>query len=346
MPRIVIADFSSYQRRGTCVGHYFAVASNYLQMFADAILAAGPVYARSFPQTEVLPYQPGENHCGIVNKCMALLNLRVLLRKYRHDILILQSRSVATAFFGIALLRPHVRKLVMIQYNKMGLNTPLKRLLYRFASKYIDGIICPTEEIGNAYGRPYCVVPDYIYVPHRQTEEISYMQKRYDFCMVGLICRDKGIVEAARFFASTSCRVLIAGRADTPEIAHELQQLADTAPNIELKLKYLSDEEYEAAIHASRYCMLNYSGAYSEHSSGVVFDILFRGVPVVGRRCQALQFIEEEQTGQLFSDIGEWNAEAVLSEEAYDHFRNHIASYRNSHREHRTRLSDFLMKEK
>lgn len=342
MCRIVIADFNTHCRQGQCLGHSFAVAANYLELFEEAVAAGGPIYASRFTRTEILPYQTDAQQSGIVNKWRALCNLRTLFCRCRDDILVMQSSAVATAFLGIALLRPRVRKLFMIQYNTAGVNSPFKRLLYRFASKYIDGIICPSEEIGRAYGRPYCIVPDYICSQKQEAPELPYGQKRYDFCMVGLICPDKGIVGAARVLAGTPHRVLIAGRAVTPDIADELREIAASCTNIELRLKYLSEEEYAAAICDSRYCVLNYSGAYSEHSSGVVYDILFRGVPVVGRRCQSLQFIEDTQTGCLFSDISEWSPASLLREEVYRTFRDRIARYKESHCEHRKRLAQFL----
>lgn len=41
-------------------------------------------------------------------------------------------------------------------------------------------------------------------------------------------------------------------------------------------------------LEASKYAILNYSGEYSNRSSGVVFDTLFNGVPVIGKKCQYL----------------------------------------------------------
>lgn len=342
MSRIVIADFNSFCFRGTCVGHSFGVAENYVQLFDGVVAAGAPVYGKRFPQAETLPYQPDERHGAFINKWMALLNLRVLFRRCREDILIMQSSAVATAFVGMALWRPRVKKLFMIQYNTEALNSPFKRLLYRLASPFIDGIICPTEDIGKAYGRPYCVVPDYICPPQQRSVSIPYAQKSYDFCMVGLICRDKGVVEAARALAGTPYRVLIAGCPNCPEIKTELLDIAASCSNIELKLQYLSEEEYAASIRAARYCILNYSGAYSEHSSGVVFDILFSGVPVVGRACESLRFIGESGTGALFTDISEMQPKALLQPEVYERYLEHIERYKASHRAHRERLARFL----
>lgn len=342
MSRIVIADFNTHCRQGVCLGHSIAVAENYLQMFDSAVAAGGPVYAKRFSRAEILPRQSDDSHGTLVNKWIGLCNLRALFRRCREDILIMQSISVATAFFGMALWRPRVRKLFMIQYNTQALNSPLKRLLYRMAAPFIDGIICPTEDIGKAYGRPYCVVPDYICTPQQGGERVPYAQKSYDFCMVGLICRDKGVVEAARALGGTPYRVLVAGRPDTPEIEAELRTIAASCTNIELKLQYLSEEEYSASIRSSRYCILNYSGAYSEHSSGVVFDILFSGVPVVGRACESLRFIGETETGALFTDISEMQPEALLQPEVYERYLGHIERYKTSHRAHRERLARFL----
>lgn len=345
MSRIVIADFNTHCDRGTCLGHSFAVADNYLHLFDSAIAAGGPIYAERFTRAEILPHQTDETHGTIVNKWLALRNLRELFRRCRNDILVMQSSAVATAFFGMALLRPRVRKLFMIQYNRDALNTRFKRLLYRLVSHYIDGIICPTEAVGKAYGRPYCIVPDYIYTPQQPINRVPYEQKTYDFCMVGLICRDKGVIEAAQVLAGTPYRVLIAGRAESLDIAEELRRICASAPNVELNLQYLSEEEYAESINASRYCILNYSGAYSQHSSGVVFDILFRGVPVVGRACESLHFISDTKTGILLDDIRNLRPEILMNTDVYEGFLRQIELYQQSHRKHQERLFRFLTDE-
>lgn len=80
--------------------------------------------------------------------------------------------------------------------------------------------------------------------------------------------------------------MLIAGRVQEAPLEAELRAVCAGAKNIELRLEYLSEAAYDEAIRQCRYCILNYSENYSLHSSGVVFDILFRGVPIVGSRCR------------------------------------------------------------
>lgn len=274
--------------------------------------------------------------------------MRRLFRLCRKDTVVMQSSGVVTAFVGLILFKPAETRVFMILYNEEALNSRIKRLIYRFAKRKISGILCPNEKIGKAHSLPYCVVPDYIYCGDgdtRHTKTIPYADKKYDFCMVGLIWRDKGMVEAARHLAKTSCRVLIAGSLSGEEgLEDDLRSACNGAENIELRLGYLSEEEYDDAIRNSRYCILNYSGAYSKHSSGVVFDILFRGVPVIGRKCSTLDFIGEYDIGSLFDNVKEFEPSAVLQETAHANFLKNLQSYFAIHNRYKKKLIQFVLK--
>ena len=62
-------------------------------------------------------------------------------------------------------------KLFFIQYSLEGLRNRIGRIFFRLAKHKIDGIICPNEDVGNGYGLPYCVVPDYIYTGTSETSK-------------------------------------------------------------------------------------------------------------------------------------------------------------------------------
>ena len=114
------------------------------------------------------------------------------------------------------------------------------------------------------------------------------------------------------------------------------------AKNIELRLEYLSEAAYDEAIRQCRYCILNYSENYSLHSSGVVFDILFRGVPIVGSRCGTLQMVEANELGKTVSSMADFAPERLLDEAVYDRYVRNIARYCQSQAQEREKLRDFL----
>lgn len=343
--RIIIADINSRCTQGVLTGHGLAVAENYRQLGnedTEIVVAGGPAYAKRFPDAIVLDYDADAALPDKENKRRNLHNIRQLFRLCPHDTIVFQSSAVATSFLGIALYKPRTCRVFMIQYNTMGLDSLLKRAFYALARRRITGLICPQEGIGKAYGRPCCVVPDYIYTAAQHQAAIPYEQKRYDFCMVGLIYPDKGTVEAARLLADSPHKVLIAGKPATPEIAEALTAIAAKAPHITLRLGYLSEEEYRQSLAESRYCILNYRGGYATHSSGVIYDTLFSGVPVVGHRCEALRLVEENGVGVLEDELSAATFARVLREEQHRNFCEAIRRYYETHQAHRNRLLQFL----
>lgn len=353
MGRVIIADVRSHISDGTVKGHGFAVASNYLQIFqgvAEVKVAGGPAYQRKYGAASLpLPYDTDDAHPTWLNKLRIICNMRSLFRCCRHDTIVVQSSGVVTAFLGIALFKRPETRVFIILYDKNALNSRLKRFFFRLVRRKIAGVLCPRDEIGEAHGLPYCTVPDYIYCPSdadgKQTY-VPYAEKLYDFCMVGLIWRNKGMVEAARHMAGTPYRVLIAGGlSGEAGLEEDLRDACRGADNIDLRIGYLSPAEYDAAIRNSRYCILNYSGAYSHQSSGVVFDILFRGVPVVGSSCATLRFIGEYDIGTLFHSVTDFEPSAVLDEKQHARFLANLRLYFEHHREYQKKLIDFLRSE-
>lgn len=347
--RIIIADINSRCSNGVVTGHGIAVAENYRQLSnseTEVVVAGGPAYAKRFPDAIVLDYDTDASLSVREIKRRNLHNIKQLFELCPNDIIVFQSCAVATSFLGIALYKPKTCRVYVIQYNTDGLSSWLKRLFFSAAKRKIAGVVCPDASVGSAYGCPYCVVPDYIYSDSREKPQMPYTEKKYDFCMVGLIYPDKGTVETARALMGTSYKVLIAGKAATPEIAAELTAIAEQSPHMELRLRYLPEEEYQQCLKESRYCILNYSGAYSEHSSGVVFDVLFNGVPVVGRRCRSLAFIESFGVGELFEKIESWNPQSLLDANLHLHFCERIQEYYRTHCAFREKLLSFLKGEK
>lgn len=345
--RVIIADIRSMTVDGKAVGHYFSVAANYLDIFqksCDVMVAGGPVFEQKFSDLIRLPYDTDEKLSVTENKKRVFCNIRQLFTECANDIIVLQCSAVATAYLGIFLYKPSTCKVFLIQYNTLGIDSFLKKTLFCLAKNKIDGIVCPNDAIGSAYGLPYCVVPDYIYTGEGLCADGSFESKKNDFGMFGLIVPDKGIIEAARFFAGSEYSVKIAGYPQDEQVKKELLDICRKGENIELNLGYLSEEEYISGIKNSRYCILNYSGAYSEHSSGVVFDILFNGVPVIGKKCRSLEFIEKNNIGLIYDDISDVRFETIMNPQVYETYLRNIEKYFVEQRKNADTLVSFVLK--
>lgn len=343
--RLIVADVRSTSTDGIAAGHYFTVAQNYLDLFGaemDVRIAGGPVYGDRFGNKLIrLPHDYIVGSSAVRNKRAVFQNVRALLREAQDDVIVLQCSAVATAYLGLALFKKKETRVYAIQYSTDGVNSLLKRGLYALCRRKISGVICPNAAIGAAYGRPMCVVSDYISTGTMQPP-VPYAQQRYDFGMVGLITSDKGVVEAAKQLRNTPYRVLIAGRVQEAPLETELRAVCAGARNIELRLEYLSEAAYDEAIRQCRYCILNYSENYSLHSSGVVFDILFRGVPIVGSRCGTLQMVDANELGKTVSSMADFAPERLLDEAVHDRYVRNIARYCQLQAQEREKLRDFL----
>lgn len=348
MRRLIIADVKSNSINGKSVGHYFSIAQNYLELYRKVIpiyVAGGPIFKQRFANVDIfpLPFDSIVGKCSLINKWNSLKNCRYLFKHTnRDDVVVLQHSGAVTTFLGIALFAPQKRNIYVIQYDTDALSSLVKKIIFRMARNKIKGILCPNETIGKAYDIDYCCITDYIYPSFDKQLKYSLLQdKVYDFSIVGSISPDKGTVEAAAFFSNTNYKVLIAGKANEAESA-ELKKIAQSSPNIELHLGYVSDDDYKKYISSAKYCLLNYRGVYADRSSGVVLDILFSGIPVVGRKCNALSFIHAENVGVLYDDISKFNFPSIFNESTYKKLQMGLSRYLVKQKEYREKVIKFL----
>lgn len=351
MKRIVIADIKSNNTGGKCTGHYFSVATNYLQIFNnlyDIKVAGGPIYANKYDVENLLqlPYDVNSTDNFVLKKLKTLLNARSLFRKADNQIIILQQSTATTSFVGIWLFASAKIDLYMIQYDLSGLRGHLHRILYRLAKPKIKGVICPNNDVGQGYGLPYLVVPDYLYITSWQdTHFIPYAKKTYDFCILGILNEDKGVIPIAKKIANTKYRILIAGFPQGgAAFVDQLTTICDSCSNIELYLDYLSEEQYIEYMNQSRYSLLNYHGDYTVRSSGVVFDFIFNGVPVIAHKCQAMSFIEKYNMGYCYDNIESIDLSLFLNESIYLQYIENINLYKKKFDTYKKQLITFITK--
>ena len=349
--RLIIADIHSNNIRGVCSGHYYTVAQNYKDLFGDVCevkLASGPIYLKNFNQEEMimLPFDhiAGEPLWKKVVK--EVINLRTLLKKTsKDDIIVIQQGAPLSMILGLSLFYRGNRKLFQIQYSNQPMQSRIRRFFYRhFVQKKLTGTICPTDELGKLYGTSYIVIPDYVYIDKPQVgDDISYEKKQYDFCVVGRLNPDKGVVDVIKQLGGSKYKVLIAGRPESEAFEEKMIEHCKGCSNIELRLGYVPDNEYISHIKNSKYCILNYQAEYARRSSGVIFDILFNGTPVIARRCEALSVIEEFNAGYVVDDISSFNPQEVLSEEIHTEYKNGIFKYMKKHREYAKQLKSYVL---
>lgn len=350
MNKLYIADIrSNCTYNGISTGHFVPVAKMYQQLFAkdaDVVVVGGPVYQKYFNDEELLVLPNNVSGDSFKHKLQTFQNARKLFKETKGKTVVLQQSTDVTTHIALALFYHGGSKVYMIRYSKAGVSTLFKRFIYSLCKHKVDGIICPNDEVGKAYGRPYCVVPDYIYTSSDDDKcNESHTEKVYDFCMVGRIAEEKGIVEVAEKLANTKYKVVIAGKTQTDELQARLRKACQGASNIDLRIGYVSEEEYLDILSKSKYTFLNYQGEYSRRSSGVVFDTLFAGVPVIGQRCAALQFIEDFDVGYVYDSLQEVhiaNLDALMNEGVLSKLKNNINKYRYTHKGYKDKLIRFV----
>ena len=334
MKRLILADIKSVNNGGNPTGHYLSLAQNYIELysgFIKVLIAGGSVYDRKIKKENLFPLPCENKSCygKVKNVFNVLKNCKYLFQNTNEDdVIVMQQSALFTAFLGVVLFASKKNNIYIIAYDTDPISSALKKIVYFFAKKKIKGFVLSSEKNGMAYRKPYCLVPDYIFAGEKIPEnKIPYDKKRYDFIFIGSIWPDKGVVEMAKRFAGTQYKILIAGKPCDENIADALKNICKNAANIDLKLGFVKDEDYREYMSEARFSLLNYKGVYAERSSGVVLDVLFAGVPVIGHKTFAMQFIEDEQVGFLFDDIEKLDPSVFLRLETYEIFRRNIAKY-------------------
>jgi len=349
MNRLIVADIKSPVTNGQCMGHFLALARNYHMVFrksVNSLIAGGPIYKTNFAHDVwfPLPYNLEMVHeSKFVNKFKYFVNAWHLFRNCHEDIMVVQQGGDVTFFIACALLYRRYRRnrLYLIQYSTTSLRSGFKRMIFKLAKRKLDGIICPNDEVGKAFDIPYCVVPDYFYINETAQKPMpSYVDKKYDVCILGRIEEEKGVVESVRRLKEMPLKVIVAGNANA-QIEKELKNICSEAPNITLDLRYISDSLYVEYIRQSRFCLLNYSDEYSVRSSGAVYDMLYNQVPIIGRRCRALRFVSDLGMGYLYEDVWECD-ETIFSEANYTRFMAGINKYLSDNVAYQRRLAAFI----
>lgn len=344
--KIIIADIKSFSKDGKhSKGHFVPVARNYVEMFGEkCVVAGGSVITDRFMGHDIIKLPYCISSPGVLSKLQTMINSIVLFKRSRGNIIVLQQSTAITAFFCIALFFWCSSRLFLIAYDTKPLESRIGRFLYSFAKKKISGVVCSSDRVGKAYGCPYYVVTDYTFTKDIDTLSLlPYESREYDFCFIGGIYASKGHVEALSALANKGFKVLVAGSCNEPGLKEKLDAIADLDPDIKMNIGYVSDDDYDRYIRSSKYCVLNYSGTYNDRSSGVVLDIIFRGTPVIGNRCSALDLVNDNELGCLYDDVSTFDWQAALDESLFNACVANIKTFLLHQKEMIEKLSDFCV---
>ena len=348
---IVVADINSWCVDGRSNGHYVPVAQNLMDVLCPSAsrvtVAGGPVFRQYFSPDDLmlLPFDVHPNEFAICRKLKNMANFLSLYRRLdKGDIVVFQASAITAVYLGLLLFGRKSIRHFFIQYSTTeGLSSWIKRLLWRLAKKRVSGVLCTNEDIGVKFGIASCVVPDYIAA--HQPEGKPFEGFKYDFVFAGTITAKKGVVEGVESLAGKGFSVHVAGRSLDKKLTDKLKGLESECTNLSLKLGYLEPHDFDSAFRSAKMTVLNYTESYSQQSSGIVYDALFRFCPILGKRCRALKFIEDFGLGELYDDLSQVDAIQILAEDKQRKYRENIATYLEKHKEYADKLCAFVMRE-
>ncbi len=300
---IVIADLASISKDGMPFGHYEYVSNMYQQILKDkdARIANGYKNVDSRNHNDICLDRNVNlyNQSGLIrirNLLTVLHNGRQLFKSFQDGIFILQPYSMLGNLLSLFYKKKNQR-VYLIEY-KYRIRTALEKIVYYFVKSRINGFICSLDEVGKKYGLKYIVLPDYIYMSEETPRK---KEKKYDFGVVGRITDNKDVETVIRTVNSSDYSLIVAG-----DFSDKERYQSIVAENHNKKIivvdSYLSDEEYRRLVSECRYIILPYREYYKGTSSGVVYDTIFSGVPVIIPSYETFKFVTDYGVGIQYED--------------------------------------------
>lgn len=348
--KLIIADITSLKKGKQSFGHFFNVAEMYSKIFEneyDVYISGGPVYKDKFDKLIPLKYDVDLSEFNnviskIKTKIKELINARCILKENRDSIIIFQDYSNLSLFLSIYLFNSS-NKIYLIQY-KNEVKGGFQKIIFNKIKHKVNGIICPKESVGKEYGVPYIVVPDYIYIEGDTNKKYDDVIE-YDYGVFGIIRQGKDVVGVANLFRESNHKLVIAGSVQDEMMLKELSYISSKSSNITFINEYLSKEKYSSLISKTKCVILPYvDDYYNESSSGVVFDILFRGKPVLTKKYSIFEFINKYEVGYLYDRLDNIDLNKFISDKKYNKYKENINKYLSNNKNYIDILVRFINK--
>lgn len=343
--RIIIADFTTLTKEGKVFGHYAQVAKMYKDIFKfyDVKIAGGSAYKEQFGKELILlKHQIELNEKSvwkkICNKIGTILNGLRLISSTNNSVIIIQPYSFVSNMVSIMLAPKRKNKLFLIEYRYEATSI-LTKFLFRLVKHKIDGIICSQNTVGNQYKIPYIVMPDYIFID--EDMPISSSENfEYDFGIVGIMSEGKDIESVIRHVNMSNFSLIIAGYFEDDERYRNVIKLVKS-DNIKIINRYLDEQEYKKILQKCRFIILPYKEYYRNATSGVIFDTLFNGSPVIAPNYPNFQFLESYGVGKNYEyDFNEINLSEILKNR--NMYIENLEAYLRANRAEKNKLFSFM----
>lgn len=340
MKCVIIADISGFSVNGKPSAHYWKVASDYKRILRDEFTTqiAGPKTYRHVIDEDYIvlkyniaglkTYSVFENLKKII---FELANFRKVI-KQKTDIIIFQSSGFLSMLIGLFMTGNRGKDIYIIQYTDR-LKSYKYSILYKLVKKHIKGVISGMEHIGRKYSDNVLTMPDYIF---------SGNMPKMDsfngcFLICGIMFEGKDIEQALEVFRVRKEQLNIIGHFHNKSRLKKL--LSVKTGNVNISDRYLSEKEYDSIIRQSSYLILPYKAHYNNATSGVVYDAIFRGKPVITKALKGMRFVSDYNIGFLYKESIE---EFFREKHDYDEYRNNIIRYIENNMKSVNKLRGFI----
>lgn len=278
---------------------------------------------------------PSADQMNFLKRIRALANqfktMRIILR-HESDIIVLQAGFLPVILLTIGTIRKKYlinKKIYLTIYSDQisgpGFKSWIKRVLFKLCKKRLAGIITGIDQLGQLYGVPALIIPDYF---GREVKEVPGQTKEfaYDVAMVGIISDEKDVEAVVDIFAGTELKVIIAGRFNSQERYRNLLKRLGKSSNISILNGYLDEDEYLSIIRNSRYIILPYKSKRLQ-SSGVYYDSLLQLRPLLVSDAPFFADVEKNGIGYRYSTLPAQMYTFLTDQKKYVALQRNIYSY-------------------
>lgn len=340
MKKVIIADtIAKYDsENGHPFGHYMNFSKQYYRALSpnyEVLIACAKMVKHHLPgdiETIELKFAvkykaKNGRMAKLVNIIKQQLNLMSVLLK-EADLIIIQSPDSLLQLFPLAVYFGR-KKILCVAYRDLlqkdnRLWRRAKRLLFAMYRRKISGIITGIEEVGRKYGLEYLVIPDYINL--EDSPEKPNADFTYDLAILGINSRSKNLEDVVRSFRNTKYRVLIAGRFVDKTQLSEIKSISSS--NVIIKDEYIDDKTYKDIMQKARFIALPYNPTtYKLQSSGVFYEALYSGTPVICSNTSFLKIVRERRLGYVYENSISESICILDNIEIYEAYRKNVISF-------------------
>lgn len=289
MKSILIADcMSSVNDSGIPYGHFIHFNNdmyNVLKNNFNVSIACSKQYSNHCKgnffiiEPSIISNSKNKFYIHIVSRII-LFKKAIKVLKSKYEIIIFQQGFLPIILLALLFSNIKNKYIYIYIYSDIFSGNYLKKIIYRIiylsAKKKINGIITTMHNLSKIYQLKSLTISDYF---HRDITH-SNNNNLYDVAMLGLINKWKDVESVIKSFKDTSFNILIAGEFSSSDRYNAVVNSISNNKNITIINKYLSTEEYEKYLLATRFIILPYVNS-NFRSSGVFYEALYKLKPLI-----------------------------------------------------------------